>query len=57
MAELKSCPKCGGTGKLHKRNRKFYVECDGDCWTQTKKYTSANLAIRAWNEMEQEELQ
>lgn len=54
MQELKQCPFCGGTGKLRKRNNKYYVECDGDCWTQTNKYTDKHLAIDEWNEMEQE---
>lgn len=40
------CPRCGGTGKLHKKNGKYYVECDGDCWTQTNKYTDIYSAIK-----------
>jgi hypothetical protein len=47
--EIKSCPHCGGTGKVHSRNGKYYVECNGDCWTTTKKYTDAYLAVEEWN--------
>lgn len=49
MSELKPCPCCGMSAKLHKRNGKYYVECNGDCWTQTKKYTDAYLAVGEWN--------
>ena len=47
--ELKPCPNCGGQAKLHKRGNKFYVECDGDCWTQTSKYSYQEDAIKEWN--------
>lgn len=53
-AELKPCPSCGGAGKLHKRKNKYYVECDGDCWTQTDKYFDAYLAVDEWNNLGQE---
>lgn len=52
MAELKPCPLCGGSGKLHKRKGKYYVECNGDCWTNTHKYTDAYLAVGEWNNLE-----
>lgn len=51
---LKPCPFCGGSGKLHNRKGKYYVECNGDCWAQTKKYTDFYIAIGEWNNMEQE---
>ena len=50
--EPKPCPKCGGKGKLHKRKGKYYVECNGDCWTVTNKYTDAYLAVGEWNSFE-----
>ena len=52
MNELKPCPFCGGEAKLHKKGNKFYVECDGDCWTQTSKYSYQEDAIKAWNDLE-----
>ncbi len=51
MAELKLCPSCRGTGKIHKVRGRYYVECDGDCWTQTSRYEDVFLAINEWNAM------
>lgn len=48
---LQPCPNCGSKPKLHKKNNKFYYECDGDCWTQTDKYDTAEEAGNAWNDL------
>ena len=47
--ELKPCPNCGGPPKIHKTHKKFYVECDGDCWTQTGKHWYQEDAVKEWN--------
>ena len=52
MAELKPCPNCGCQAKLHKKSNKFYVECDGDCWTQTSKHSYQEEAEKEWNSSE-----
>lgn len=52
MDELKPCPNCGGQAKVHKKCNKFYVECDGDCWTQTRKYSYKEDAVKEWNGLE-----
>ena len=52
MEELKPCPSCGGQSKVHKKGNKFYVECDGDCWTQTSKYYYQEDAVKEWNSLE-----
>lgn len=50
MPELQQCPNCGGSPKLHKK-KKFFYECDGDCWTQTDKYNTAEEAADEWNKL------
>lgn len=50
--ELKPCPHCGGQAKLHKKGNRFYVECDGDCWTQTDKHSYPENAVKEWNGLE-----
>lgn len=56
MKDLKQnpCPKCGFYPLLHKRKNKFYYKCDGECWTQTAKYYSADRALEAWNKLSKE---
>lgn len=49
---IKRCPNCGGPPKLRRSKGKFYYECDGDCWTQTKKYWSKLEAALEWNSLE-----
>lgn len=49
---VKACPNCGGYPRLKRKRNKFYYECDGDCWTQTKKYSSEYDARLAWNSLE-----
>ena len=46
--KLKPC-KCGIEPKLHKKRKKFYFECDGECWTQSNKFGSIYEAILDWN--------
>lgn len=48
---LQRCPNCFSEPKLKKRNRKYFVECDGDCWTQTDKYWTPEEAAEAWNRL------
>lgn len=55
VTRLKPCPACGGPAKLHKRRKKYWYECDGDCWTQTAKYLSPELAALEWNTLEKKE--
>lgn len=55
VTRLKPCPACGGPAKLHKRRKKYWYECDGDCWTQTSKYLSPELAALEWNTLEKKE--
>lgn len=48
---LQPCPNCGGFPKAYKRKNKFFYECNGDCWTQTKKYNTVEEAAEAWNKL------
>ena len=51
--ELQKCPNCGGSPAVHHyKRKKYYIECDGDCWTQTKKYFSLAEAMLAWNKLQ-----
>ena len=56
MTELKPCPNCGSNAKLvyDRRKDKYRYECDGDCWTQTKKHNSEEEARAEWNALERE---
>ena len=49
--ELKPCPVCGGNPKLYKRRSKVYYECNGDCWTCTKDFSTELEARKAWNQL------
>lgn len=51
MDELQLCPFCSGTPKLHKRKRKFYYECNGDCWTVSDLCGSKEEAAKSWNKL------
>lgn len=50
--EMNYCPNCNGTPSIHKRRKKYYIECSGDCWTQTNKYDSIEEAVQEWNSLE-----
>lgn len=58
--QLKSCPNCGSRGRMNYKVKKaggprqYYVECDGDCWTATEKYSTPEEAAEAWNKMEKD---
>lgn len=47
--ELYSCPFCGGNPKLHKHKKKWYYECNADCWTRTKDCHTVEDARKLWN--------
>lgn len=51
----KPCPRCGGSARLKSRRGKFWYECDGDCWTSTRKHTSRSAAAAEWNSLGKEE--
>lgn len=52
---LQRCPNCFSEPKLTKKGRKYFVECDGDCWLQTSKYMSPERAVAEWNSLKREE--
>lgn len=49
---LKRCPNCGYLPALHKSRKKFYYECDGDCWLRTGKHWTEEEAKEEWNSLE-----
>lgn len=55
-SELKSCKNCGGRPIVKHRKGKVYLECNGDCWNQTKKHDSLMEAIDEWNSMNDSEV-
>lgn len=51
--ELQRCPNCGSElVKLHKSRSRCWYECDGDCWTQSKKCHTVEEAAESWNSLE-----
>lgn len=55
-AELKNCPMCGATVKLH-GEESFYIECDRfddkqGCGLKTGYYKSKETLIKNWNNIQ-----
>jgi hypothetical protein len=46
---MQACPNCGGSPKIHSRRGRYWIECNGDCWTQTSKYWELSDAVAEWN--------
>jgi len=51
MAELKPCPFCGKSPKIHRSNfsERYRVRCESGCGAETACYGIKEKAVNAWN--------